>query len=234
MPLINIDAKQLEFVAATYLSKDKIAYNEIRNEFDTHEDNKQRFGLPTRLVAKTLLFRILYGGSAYAFSHDPDFTFVSTSDKYWQKIIDEFYSKYTGLHRWHGDLVREVIRSGKLVMPTGREYVYTRVNGEWPRTTILNYPVQGFGADLMAIARVSLYNRLKPKKLQSKLICTVHDSIVIDSPTEEVKEIVDTVNGVWKDIPRNFHRLFGVEFDLPLRCEILVGNDWGNLEEYKV
>lgn len=233
MPLINIDAKQLEWVAAAYLSKDKTAYDEIRNNVDTHENNRQRLRLPTRLIAKTFLFRLIYGGSAYAYAHDSEFTHVSTSDKYWQKVIDEFYSKYTGLHRWHGSLVREVVRSGKLVMPTGREYVYTKIRGEWPRTTILNYPVQGLGADLMAIARVSLYNRLKPRSLRSKLICTVHDSIVVDSPRGEIDEIVTVVNEVWKDIPRNFNRLFGVEFDLPLRCEILVGNDWGNLEEYK-
>jgi len=232
--LINVDAKQLEWVAAAYLSKDKIAYNEIKDpDFDTHEDNRKRLKLPTRLIAKTFLFRLIYGGSSYAYAHDPEFTHVSTSDKYWQKIIDEFYSKYTGLHRWHGSLMREVVRTGKVVVPTGREYAYAKIRGEWPRTTILNYPVQGLGADLMAIARVSLYNRLKPKKLSSKLVCTVHDSIVIDSPKGEIDDVVTTVNGVWKDIPRNFYRLFGVEFDLPLRCEILVGSDWGNLEEYK-
>jgi len=230
--LINVDAKQLEFVAAAYLSKDTVAYKEIRNNEDIHEDNRKRLKLPTRLIAKTFLFRLIYGGSSYAYAHDPEFTHVSTSDKYWQKIIDEFYSKYTGLHRWHGSLMREVIRTGKIVVPTGREYAYTKIRGEWPRTTILNYPVQGLGADLMAIARVSLYNRLKPQKLSSKLICTVHDSIVIDSPKGEIDNVVTTVNEVWKDIPRNFYRLFGVEFDLPLRCEILVGSDWGNLSEY--
>jgi DNA polymerase-1 len=231
MPLINIDAKQLEWVAAAYLSKDKVAYNEIRTGTDTHSNNQKRLGLPTRLVAKTFLFRLIYGGSSYAYAHDTEFTHISSSDKYWQRLIDEFYSKYSGLYRWHGSLMQEVVRTGKIAMVTGREYEFSKVRGEWPRTTILNYPVQGFGADLMAIARVSLYNRLKPKGLKSKLICTVHDSIVIDSPTSEVDEICDTVEGVWKDIPLNFHRLFGVQFDLPLNVEIQVGSNWGNLQE---
>lgn len=229
--LINIDAKQLEWVAAAYLSKDKTAYEEIRNNVDTHENNRVRLRLPTRLIAKTFLFRLIYGGTAYAYAHDPEFTHVSASDKYWQRIIDEFYNKYKGLHRWHGDLVREVVRSGKLVMPTGREYAYSKINGDWPRTTILNYPVQGFGADLMAIARVSLYKRMVRDRLESKLICTVHDSIVVDSPVSEVSRVVSLVNDVWKDIPRNFERLFKVQFDLPLRCEILTGDNWKDMKE---
>lgn len=230
--IINVDAKQLEWRAAVWLSKDKIGYKEIETKSDIHGDNQKRLRLPTRLVAKTFLFRLIYGGTEYAYANDPEFTNVSKSHSFWRKLIDEFYSKYDGLYRWHGSLVRDVIRNnGKLLMPTGRIYEYHKINGEWPRTTILNYPVQGLGADLMAIARVSLYNRLKSKAIRSKLVCTVHDSIVVDAPEEEVTIICDTINGVWKDIPRNFERLFSVKWDLPLECEIKVGPDWGNLEE---
>lgn len=231
--LINIDAKQLEWVSAVYLSKDKTGYEEIRNNVDTHKENQVRLKLPTRLIAKTFLFRLIYGGSSYSYSKDPEFTHVSTNVKYWDKIIEEFYSKYSGLHRWHGKLMREAVSTGKVLMPTGREYEFHKQKGEWPRTTILNYPVQGFGADLMSIARVSLYRRLLAKGTLAKLVCTVHDSIVIDSPREGVSEVVEIVNGVWRDIPRNFEKLFGVQFDLPLKCEILTGQDWGNLEEFK-
>jgi DNA polymerase-1 len=150
--------------------------------------------------------------------------------KFWQRIIDKFYDKYKGLQKWHSNLVREVVRTGQLVMPTGRVYEYERNSyGDWPRTTILNYPVQGLGADLMAIARVSLYRRLKPKNLRTKLVCTVHDSIVLDSPSEEVEEVIQIIRGVWQDIPRNFYKVFGVEWTLPTNVDIKVGPDWGTM-----
>ena len=207
--LIEADAKQLEWLCAAYLSKDKVAYKEILNGEDLHSNNQQRLGLPTRLVAKTFLFRLIYGGSAYAYAHDPEFTHISTSDKYWQHIIDEFYAKYQGLERWHGSLVREVVRSSRLVMPTGRIYEYKRdERGQWPRTTILNYPVQGLGADLMAIARCSLFRRVKTQAIKCKFISTVHDSIIIDSPDCNVNRIVDVIYEVWKDIPKNFEKIF--------------------------
>ena len=55
--LIEADAKQLEFLAAIYLSKDKVGYQEIKQGIDQHTDNQVRFKLPSRLVAKTFVFR---------------------------------------------------------------------------------------------------------------------------------------------------------------------------------
>lgn len=232
--LIEADAKALEWLGAVYLSKDKKGYDEIISGVDQHSDNQARFRLPSRLVAKTFVFRLIYGGSAFAYANDPEFTHISRSDKYWQSVIDQFYAKYPDLHRWHSSLMREVIRTGQLVMPTGRVYKYERnERNEWPRTTILNYPVQGLGADLMAIARCSLFKRVKKSGLLCSFISTVHDSIILDSPEENVSKLIQIINDVWKDLPKNFELLFKVPFDLPTKVEIKVGQDWGNTKEIK-
>lgn len=55
--IINCDAKQLEVNVAAYLSQDSILLDEVRNKVDLHEDNKQRFNLPSRLIAKKFKFR---------------------------------------------------------------------------------------------------------------------------------------------------------------------------------
>lgn len=55
--LINLDVKGLEVVGAAYLSKDAVLYEELRNDEDIHENNRARFGLPSRLIAKTFKFR---------------------------------------------------------------------------------------------------------------------------------------------------------------------------------
>jgi DNA polymerase I-like protein with 3'-5' exonuclease and polymerase domains len=190
------------------------------------------FGLPTRLIAKKFVFRLMYGGSAYSYANDPDFTFVSTSEKFWQKVIDKFYDKYVGLSQWHTKIVQEVTQTGQLVMPTGRIYTFERNNkGEWPVTTIKNYPVQGLGADVMAMIRVSFMKRFKHANLPGYLVNTVHDSIVLDIPQESKEEVVQIFNSVFLDFPVNFERFFGVKFDLPLRCEISVGNNMKELTE---
>lgn len=233
MPLIEADAKQLEWYAAVFLSQDKVGKEEILGKYDIHAANQKILVLPERLDAKKFLFRLIYGGTAFAYANDPDFTHISTKDSYWQERIDQFYRKYKGLHSWHQGLLRTVNRTGRLDMPTGRVYTYERERGNWPRTKIFNYPVQGFGADLMGVALVSLFKRLQSKKLNTKLVSTVHDSIILDSPSKEVVLICDLINSVWDDIPGNFQRFFGVNLDMPPSVDIKVGHDWGTMVDYK-
>jgi len=233
--LLQADAKQLEWVGATFLSQDATALKEIWSEVDQHADNQQRFGLPSRLIAKTFVFRLIYGGSAYSYANDPNFKDIGNED-FWQYIIEQFYDKYQGLAQWHKDIVNTVKRDRKLVMPTGREYKYKPEikygKEQWPRTTILNYPVQGLGADLMAIARVSLRNRLKGKE-DILLVNTVHDSIILDydDTKHDTQELVTLVDTCFNDVPANFKKLFGVEFNLPMRVECEIGPNWKDMKK---
>lgn len=232
--LLQADAKQLEWVGAAYLSQDPVAIEEIWNEVDMHSDNQKRFDLPTRLIAKTFVFRLIYGGSAYSYANDPDFKHLG-GEKYWQKIIDSFYNKYNKLYEWHESIYKEAKVKQQLTMPTGRIYKFIpEINGDrvsYPRTKILNYPVQGLGADLMAIARVSLHTKLKDKQ-DIKMVNTVHDSIILDfnSKLWDNKVLVSIVDQCFTDIPDNFTKLFGKTFNLPMRVECQIGPTWGNME----
>lgn len=232
--LLQADAKALEWVCATYLSQEPIAIEEIWNNVDQHTDNQQRFGLPSRLIAKTFVFRLIYGGSAYSYANDPNFKDIG-GETFWQGVIDQFYQKYQRLGKWHDKLLNDAKRDRKLVMPTGRTYHYEPEikygKENWPRTKILNYPVQGLGADLMAIARVSLFNRLK-KVEGAYLVNTVHDSIIVDFDEKicDNISIVNLVDRCFNDVPKNFEKLFGKEFNLPMRVECQVGPTWGDME----
>ena len=229
--ILQADAKSLEIYCAAYLSQDQIMLRELRDGLDMHGLNQEAFSLPSRLISKVLNFRILYGGSGYSFAHDPDFTSVSTSEKYWNAKIDAFYEKYQGLAIWHTSIVQQVTLTSQLVMPTGRIYQFQHdPKRGWPETTIKNYPVQGLGADLMSIARVSFFKRFKNADINGKLINTVHDSIVVDIHQDEVQRCVRLFDSVFADIPTNFSKLFGVEFNLPLRCECAVGHNMKQLE----
>lgn len=234
--ILNADAKALEWVCASYLSKDKIAHQEIWDEIDQHTDNQTRFGLPSRLIAKTFVFRLIYGGSAFSYANDPNFKDIG-NEMFWQNVIDQFYRKYTGLKEWHDQLMFQVKQTNKLIMPTGRTYKYlpetnSMGNIKYPRTRILNYPVQGLGADLMTIARISLYNKIA-KMDGVKLINTVHDSIMLDFDPKVcyTNSIVQIVKESFENVPANFKHLFGKEFNLPMRVDIQVGNTWGNLTD---
>lgn len=127
--------------------------------------------------------------------------------------------------------MNDATRNGRLIMPTGRIYDYKQTpRGDWPRTIILNYPVQGLGADIMAIIRVAFWNRFKQLKLKGKLVSTVHDSIVVDCPEDEVEVVTQLFHEVFELAPKLFEQWFKVPFNLPLRCEVWANN---NMKEIK-
>lgn len=245
--LLQCDAAGLELRVAAFLSQDTVLIQELWDGADTHRDNQLRFKFPGwdisdksdetyklgRLRAKTFVFRTLYGGNEYSFVQDPDFTSISKSKSYWLDIINTYYDKYKGIKKWHVDIIREVVQTGKLVSPTGREYKFEKFNGEYKDTQIKNYSVQGTGADIMALARVSFHNRLKKLNLKDCLLVnTVHDSIVLDCDKRHLEVIGNLCHEVFRDIPANFEKLFGVKYNVPMACEVLYGDDWENMQEY--
>jgi DNA polymerase I-like protein with 3'-5' exonuclease and polymerase domains len=240
--LVNVDAKGLEWVAALALSRDRTGIDEYNAGFDIHTDNQTRLALPTRVVAKNFLFRSIYAdeasGGAFAFAHDPKFTHVSRSQRVWQARIDTFYNKYTGLKQWHVHLMEVVGSTGVWTNPTGATYVFNKkakYNGdlEWPKTQIYNYPVQGLGADIMAVVRASLRKRLMRAGMSGYAVVTVHDSILFDLPKEKVYDVCDVIDGAFKDARKNIQRMFQWDLGLELKGEIGIGPNWGNLVELK-
>ena len=235
--LVNIDVKGLEWVTVVWFAQDPVGMDEILKGVDQHTVNQEVFGLPERRIAKIFVFRLIYGGSKWAYALDPDFNWISKSAKYWQEVIDKFYEKYKGIQAQHALWVREAISTGQLVMPTGRVYrfePYRNKRGEleWPRTQILNYPVQGTGHDIVTIARVSLFKRIKANELLASrvlFISTVHDSIILDcdftADSDLFKVLVEIVRGVFNDIPDNFSRLFNANLNLPIQGEISIGKN---------
>lgn len=247
MPLVNADIKGLEVVVAAELSGDKVLRQEIIDKVDFHEANRDRFKLggksfvegesradyqarkDGRLVAKTLKFRTIYGGSAYSFASDPGMNHVSKSQKFWQNILEEYFAKYIGLKEWHETLIHTAQRDGKLTIPSEREFpispMVNKWNGsmDWPITVIKNYPVQGFGADLVMLARLEANRRLRSSGLEYKLISTIHDSIVADCPSSCVRDVGRILNESIEAVPALCKQVFGYDFSLPLTAEVQYG-----------
>lgn len=237
--LINCDVKGLEVVVAAELSSDKVLKQEIVNKVDIHDANRVAFNLgegkPGRLVAKIFKFRLIYGGSAFSYANDPDFTGVSSNVKFWQGVIDSYYTKYKGIKEWHDQLLETVKRDGYITIPSGRFYSFEPTfkygDWQWPLTTIKNYPVQGFGADLVMLARIEAYRLLQESGLEFKMIGTIHDSIVVDTPEENCYTISMLLKKAVETTPALCKKYFGYEFSLPLTCEIQVGKNKLELKE---
>ena len=197
------------------------------------------------------MFRWIFLGSAYAYSADPDFAAVSTSQDFWQNIIDQFNEKYDGIASYHRDSVNEVLRTGKYVHPlTGRIYEHTlrERRGDWVYnpSEIVNFPVQGLGADMMALIRAEVFNRLQETneyKIGDILpILTVHDSVMYDCKYSYTNHLTERVvpwytismiiSDVFKDVKNIWFKHYGTELVVDQDCEIQVGVNWKYLHSF--
>jgi DNA polymerase I len=231
---VKIDAKQLEWRTAVWLSGDKVGIEELNSGADIHEGNRVVFSLPTRLISKKYLFRTIFRGSGYAFAMDNEFKHVSSSPDFWDEVNHKFYNKYKGLDKWHNQLAQQVASKRPIRSPFGREWlILPREDGSLPWTVFTNYPVQGTGADLMTVARISLMRRLKDMKMKSLLCSTVHDDIKVDCPEEEVEKVADTALSVFDDLPKNVKKLYGVDLPVQFPGEVSVGFNLKDMKEYK-
>lgn len=225
--LIQCDASQLEWRTLLFLAQDTVGIQEVLEKQDAHSLNEKAFDLPSRLIAKIYLFRTIYRGSGWSFAHDPAFMHVSSDPKFWDGIGEKFYKKYHGINTCHNVWADTVSRGDPIVGPLGREWYLSNrdKHGQFyiPWTTLTNYPVQGTGADIMTLARVSFARRLKATGWPVIMVSTVHDSIVVDAPDEYVERVANLMYQVFDDIPKNIERLFGIHWNVPMDCEVKIG-----------
>lgn len=230
--LINADVKGLEVVIAAELSQDRVLKQELLDGLDIHEINRDTFGLGEgkagRLIAKIFKFRLIYGGSAYSYANDADFMGVSTDKDFWQDVIDKYYTKYKGIAQWHKNLILEAQSTGKIIIPSGRYFPITpdiRNYNAWPLTIIKNYPVQGFGADCVMLARIRVATLIRHYKVDAKLIGTIHDSLVVDTEAKNLYTIGKLLKRAIEEVPMHCMTQWGYNFTLPLHCEISYGSN---------
>jgi DNA polymerase I-like protein with 3'-5' exonuclease and polymerase domains len=102
-----------------------------------------------------------------------------------------------------------------------------------PWTMFSNYPVQGTGADVMTIARISAYRRIKEAGIPCLWVSTVHDSIVVDVPSEYIQQVVDIFHCVFDDLNKNIKAAFGYTWVVPMECECKQGMNMKDMIKVK-
>ena len=220
--IMEADFAQLEFRVAAFLGQDKVAMKEVSTGFDVHAYTAKVItdaGQPTsRQEAKAHTFAPLYGASGYGRT--------PAEARYYQ----QFTKKYSGIAKWHGELAKEALNTGKIRTPSGREFAFPdvirRYNGSVSHfTQIKNYPVQSF-ATACIVPVVLLHIDGLLKELKSCIVNTVHDSIVIDvhpNETQQVIDIISETNDVLKNI---IDKQWDIDFNVPLMLEAKIGKNW--------
>lgn len=229
------DGKQLEFRIAVDMGKDKTGLEDIRAKKDIHKfSGSVIFQLPedevkgeVRTAAKPYTFKPLYGGNS---GTERELEYYAA-----------FRKRYNGVYRTQKQWTLNVLSKGSLITPYGLRFY-------WPNTkisrsgyisntpSIFNYPVQGFAtAEIIPLTVYYLWTRMKEKCPKSKLINTVHDSIVAMVHKDEVEEFVECCKTAFTtDVYQHLLDHYEYRMVVPLGTEIKVGKYWGDGSVAKV
>jgi len=222
--IMEADFAQLEFRVAAFLSQDRTAIDEVTTGFDVHSytakvisDAGQHM---SRQEAKAHTFAPLYGASGFGRTQ--------AEAEYYQ----QFTKKYSGIAKWHTSLASEALNTGKITTPSGREFAFPDVqrrrNGSVTYfTQIKNYPVQSFAtADIVPISLIYIDKMLEVNKLNSCIVNTVHDSIVIDVHPNEKEKVLRIISRTNEVLTSLVNKRWNLDFNVPLLLEAKIGPNW--------
>jgi DNA polymerase I-like protein with 3'-5' exonuclease and polymerase domains len=225
--IMEADFAQLEFRVAGFLSQDDIAIKEVSEGFDVHSYTAKVISEAgqtiSRQEAKAHTFAPLYG--ATGFGRTP------AEAAYYEQFTD----KYSGIGKWHQELSKEVLTHRRITTPSGRQFSFPNVkrrrNGTITDfTAVKNYPVQSFAtADIVPTVLIEIHKRLAP--MQSMLVNSVHDSVVIDVHPDEEAQVVSLICDINSELKSLIDDKFQINFNVPLLLEAKMGVNWLDQQE---
>lgn len=223
---VDADYSQIELRVLAHISEDKNMIEAFCNNEDIHAQAASKvFNIPLeevtkeeRTKAKAVNFGIVYGISEFGLGEQ-----LGVSRKKAKEYIEQYLDKYSGIKEFMINIVEETKEKGYVeTLYHRRRYVpELKSNNYMVRQfggrVAMNTPIQGTAADIMKIAMINVYNKLKENNLKSKLIVQVHDEILVEtleSEKEQVKQIV-------KEEMENV-----IKLKVPLLAEVEEGYNW--------
>lgn len=195
---MDADYSQIELRVLASMSGDERLIEAYRSHADIHRTTaSQVFHIPFEKVtdlqrrnAKAVNFGIVYGISSFGLSED-----LSISRKEAAAYIEQYFETYPQVKQFIDSLVKDAKKNGYAVTLYGRRrpvpelFSSNFMQRSFGERVAMNSPIQGTAADIIKIAMIRVFERLKKEGLKSKLILQVHDELLIETALEEEEQV---------------------------------------------
>ena len=224
--LLSADYSQVELRLMAHLSGDESLIEAFREGQDIHSATAARLfhtdlqsvTSEQRRRAKTANFGIIYGISAFGLAQRLD---ISRTES--KEIIDGYFASYPKVKEYMDRAAEQARNEGFVSTIFGRRRYLNDINsrnavarGVAERNAI-NAPIQGSAADIMKLAMVEMYRKMRAAGLRSRMILQVHDEIVIDLYRPEQEAVAKIVVGAMER---------AAQLSVPLTVDYGVGENW--------
>ena len=223
---IDADYSQIELRVLAHISEDENMIKAFNNDEDIHKQAASKvFGIPMdevtkeqRTSAKAVNFGIVYGISDFGLSEQ-----LGITKKQAKNYIEQYLEKYSGIKKFMEEIVEGAKEKGYVETLFHRRRYIPELSSnnymvrQFGARAAMNTPIQGTAADIMKIAMINLYNRLKREKANAKIILQVHDELIIECGIEEKEKI----KLILQEEMENAMKLL-----VPLKVEVSEAENW--------
>jgi len=224
--LISADYSQVELRVLAHLADDPVLIEAFTRGEDIHARTAQEiFGVPPALqnhehrrMAKAINYGVVYGLSSFGLAER-----TGTSKTEAQRYIDAYFERYSKVKEFIDRLIEEARTYGRVRTLFGRLRSIPDINSRdvpsrnRAEREAMNSPIQGTAADLMKLAMIKVHARLEREKMKTRMLLTVHDELVFESPEAELERARAIVEAEMES---------AYPLKVPLRVDIGVGLNW--------
>lgn len=224
--LLDADYSQIELRILAHICGDESMREAFLQGQDFHRSTAARvYGLPPeeitprlRSSVKAVNFGIVYGMGAYSLSQD-----LGISVKEAEAFIKNYLDSFPGIRQYMQDTIAHGREQGYVTTLFGRRRALPelasknynlRALGE---RMAMNTPIQGTAADVIKLAMVKVWRRLRAEGLKARLILQVHDELIVEAPEAEA----DRAAVILAEEMRG-----AAEFSVPLTADVQRGVTW--------
>lgn len=225
--LVDADYSQIELRVLAELSNEENLINAFINHEDIHSKTasevfKVKLEDVTPMMrsrAKAVNFGIIYGISDYGLGRDLDI-----SRKEAKEYIDNYLDYYHNIDSYMKNIVSQSKKDLYVETYFGRRRYIPELESRnfnirsFGERIALNTPVQGTAADIIKIAMIRVYNKLKENNMKSRLLLQVHDELIVEAYKDEVDKV--------KEILKNEMENVVDSFKVQLEVDINIGDSW--------
>ncbi len=223
---VDADYSQIELRILAHIADDKEMIKAFKDGVDIHAVTaSQIMNVPLkdvtdqmRSAAKAVNFGIVYGIGEFSLSQD-----LKISVKAAKQYITDYLKHYKGISKYMEDIKKKAEEMGYVeTLFARRRYIPELKSSNhnlraFGQRVALNTPVQGTAADVIKLAMVKVYNRLKVEMLEAKLLLQVHDELIVEAPDSEVEKVKILLAEEMEK---------AVSLNVALKAEVKSGKSW--------
>jgi DNA polymerase-1 len=224
--LLAADYSQIELRMLAHLSGDENLIRAFREEEDLHtrtaaelfEVPKEKVTKAQREIAKRVNYATIYGVSAFRLSKE-----LGIPQKEAQQYLDKYFARYPRVKEFIEEKIREAESQGYATTILNRRRYLPHITSRdhnlrsYDQRNAINTPIQGSSADLMKLAMLRVYEKIKAGEIKADMLLQIHDELLFELDEAEVERAAPLIKETMERV---------MALRVPLKVDIKVGENW--------